>query len=335
MWDMVPRKVLVGIETADCLPALSLAAEEAVRRGCGVHLVHVLPRPTPATRTSTSSSWWPASCSGQVRLSSGEPRGRCSDMLPDDLVVSTELRHGTVFSCLVEASAHACLLVLQHRDRVTTASPTCCRRSTPWWPPPTVRCWWSRRRGRAKSRLSAPWCSPVWTWRPVPRTWSSWPWPRHPGVTRGCGLFTAPRARLGGVEDIDPTAYAAWLRRAQRELEADFSALTGSQPDVAVELEVVPEAPATALVAKARGAAVVVMGRGHRGLPFVKRLGPVTGEVLRLRRMPGAGRRREPSDPRSAPTRALAGRHRMRPRVFVPRPPVFGSTASGAQEQDQ
>ena len=37
-------------------------------------------------------------------------------LLPDDLVVSTELRHGTVFSCLVEASAHACLLVLQHRD---------------------------------------------------------------------------------------------------------------------------------------------------------------------------------------------------------------------------
>ena len=30
VWDMVPRKVLVGIETADCLPALSLAAEEAV-----------------------------------------------------------------------------------------------------------------------------------------------------------------------------------------------------------------------------------------------------------------------------------------------------------------
>ena len=116
---------------------------------------------------------------------------------------------------------------------------------------------------------------------PVPRTWSRWPWPRQPGVTRGCDLFTAPRARWAASRTTIATAYAAWLRRAQRELEADFSALTGSQPDVAVELEVVPEAPATALVAKARGAAVVVMGRGHRGLPFVKRLGPVTGEVLR------------------------------------------------------
>ena len=55
---------------------------------------------------------------------------------------------------------------------------------------------------------------------------------------------------------------------------------------MAVELEVVPEAPATALVAKARGAAVVVVGRGHRSLPFVKRLGPVTGEVLRLAACP-------------------------------------------------
>ena len=61
---------------------------------------------------------------------------------------------------------------------------------------------------------------------------------------------------------------------------------TGGEPDVAVELEVVPEPPATALVAKARGAAVVVMGRGHPGLPFVKRLGPVTGEVLRLAACP-------------------------------------------------
>ena len=73
---------------------------------------------------------------------------------------------------------------------------------------------------------------------------------------------------------------------------------------MAVELEVVPEAPAAALVAKARGAAVVVMGTGHRGLPFVKRLGPVTADVLRHAACPvlvvdespptHAPRRREP-----------------------------------------
>ena len=168
-------------------------------------------------------------------------------------------------------------------------------------------------------------------------------------------LVHGAKGPLGGVEDIDPTAYAAWLRRAQRELEADFSALTGSHPDVAVELEVVPEAPATALVAKARGAAVVVMGTGPSG-PSVRQAPRAGhGRGAASRRMPGAGRRREPSDPRSAPTRALAGRHRMRPRegasraqgVWPDRPPEatrvvrpsIGSPSAlrrrAAQEQDQ
>jgi len=281
VWDMVPRKILVGIETADCLPALSLAAEEAVRRGCGVHLLHVLP-PTHASHPHIDELELVA---GELqRAGSAVVGGAARTMerlLPDDLVVSTELRHGTVFRCLVEASAHACLLVLQHRDR---------RHDGLSHLLPTIH-----------SVVASAHC-PVLV---VPQTWQSEESAERPLVLAGVDVATrsshvvqvalAEAARrharvrlvhgtkgpLGGVEDIDPTAYAAWLRRAQRDLEADVSALTGSHPDVAVELEVVPEAPATALVAKARGAAVVVVGTGHRGLPFVKRLGPVTGDVLR------------------------------------------------------
>ena len=56
VWDMIPRKVVVGVETSDCLPALQAAAQEAARRRCGVHLLHVLHRSTPAIRGSRSSS---------------------------------------------------------------------------------------------------------------------------------------------------------------------------------------------------------------------------------------------------------------------------------------
>ena len=202
-------------------------------------------------------------------------------LLPDDLLVSTELRHGTVFSCLVEASAHACLLVLQHRDT---------RHDGVSHLLPTIH-----------PVVASAHC-PVLV---VPQTWHSEESVERPLVLAGVDdgtrsahvaqlamaeaarrharvrLVHGAKDRRGGVADNDPMAYAAWLRRAQRELEADFSALTGSQPDVAVELEVVPEAPAPALVAKARGAAVVVMGRGRLGLPFVRRLGPVTADVLR------------------------------------------------------
>ena len=280
MWDMVPRKVLVGIETADCLPALSLAAEEAVRRRCGVRLLHVLP-PTYASSHVDELEL----VAGELQRAGAAVLGGAARtvgrLLPEGLAVSTELRHGTVFSCLVEASAHACLLVLQHRDP---------RRDGLSHVLPTVH-----------SVVASAHC-PVLV---VPQTWQTEESAERPLVLAGVNdgtrsghvvqmalaeasrrharvrLVHGAKGPLGGAEDRDPPAYAAWLRRAHRELEAAFSDLSGSQPDVAVELEVVPEAPATALVAKARGAAVVVMGRGHRGLPFVKHLGPVTADVLR------------------------------------------------------
>jgi hypothetical protein len=42
VWDMTPRKIAVGVLTADCLPALHVAASEAALRRCGVHLLHVV-----------------------------------------------------------------------------------------------------------------------------------------------------------------------------------------------------------------------------------------------------------------------------------------------------
>jgi nucleotide-binding universal stress UspA family protein len=189
--------------------------------------------------------------------------------LPDSLVVSTELGHGTESSCLVEASGYACVLVLQHRDPRHEVAPAQC---------------------------------PVLV---VPQTWQSHESPEQPLVLAGVqnasrsgdvvrtALVEADRREarvrlvhgadrtLGGTGERDPMAYAVWLRRTQRELEADFSDLVGSQPGVPVELEVVPEAPATALLTRARGAAVVVMGVGHGQGLSLTRPGPVTTEVLR------------------------------------------------------
>ena len=48
MWDMEPRKVLVGVDRSDSEAALQYAVVEAIRRGCGIHVVHVA-RPVPAS----------------------------------------------------------------------------------------------------------------------------------------------------------------------------------------------------------------------------------------------------------------------------------------------
>jgi nucleotide-binding universal stress UspA family protein len=278
---MVPRKVLVAVESAHCLPALRVAAEEAARRRCGVHLLHVLP-PAYVSHPRIGDLELVA---GELQHAGAAVLGDATQamrrLLPDDLVVSTELCHGTVVSSLVQASAHACLLVLQHREQRLDGRGHLL---------PTIQ-----------SVVSMAQC-PVLV---VPVTWQSEESSEQPLVVAGvedvrhsrpvveAALAEASRrgARVrlvhgtvghsGGAEDLEPAAYAAWLRREHRELAAELSELCGSRPDVAVELEVVPEAPAAALVARARGAAVVVIGRGRSRIPFGRRPGPVTADVLR------------------------------------------------------
>ena len=43
MWETFPREVLVAVESAECDAVLLYAADEARRRRCGVHLMHVAP----------------------------------------------------------------------------------------------------------------------------------------------------------------------------------------------------------------------------------------------------------------------------------------------------
>jgi nucleotide-binding universal stress UspA family protein len=278
---MTPRKVLVGVETPDCLPALRVAAAEAIRRRCGVHLLHVM-TPVYSSRPHIEELTLIA---GELQRAGASVVGDAAQelrrMLPDELVVSTELCHGAVATSLVETSAHACLLVLQHGHHHRSHYPPLLS---------TVMA----VAARAQCPLLV-----------VPANWDS-PEPKD----RGCvvaGVSDAIRSaavvhaalteasrRHGrlllvhgthGVEaqetdGMDPVAQGAWLRRRQRQLERDLADLCGSRPDVAVELRVDACAPDAALLAHAAQAAVVVVGRG-RGVPFLRRPGPVTTSVLR------------------------------------------------------
>jgi nucleotide-binding universal stress UspA family protein len=120
MWDMEPRKVLVGVERTDCEAALQYAVEDAVRRRCGIHLAHV-------AHPSLGTAWSGDEISvveGQLRhvdeLVLAAAQARTQALLDarapgdDDLTVSTELTHGTVVGVLSSMSEHASRLVLQH-----------------------------------------------------------------------------------------------------------------------------------------------------------------------------------------------------------------------------
>ena len=302
MWDMVPRKVLVGIETADCLPALSLAAEEAVRRGSGVHLMHVL----PTIHASHPHIDELELVAGELQRAGeavvGEAARTMQRLLPDDLVVSTELRHGTVFSCLVEASAHACLLVLQHRDT---------RHDGVSHLLPTIH-----------PVVASAHC-PVLV---VPQTWHSEESMERPLVLAGVDdgtrsahvaqlamaegarrharvrLVHGAKDRLGGVEDNDPTAVrrvaTPGATRAGGRLQRPDGQPTrcgggaGGRPG------------GTCDGAGGEGPRGGRRGDGEGSSEPSVRQAPRAGHGrgAAARRMPGAGRRREPSDSRRART---------------------------------
>jgi nucleotide-binding universal stress UspA family protein len=120
MWDSDPRRVLVGVDPHGCEAALQYAVPEAIRRGSGLHLLHV-ERP---------AGWW--SCvPDDIRLDDhelrragqhllGESAARAKQLVAEQVrdlegvAVSSELSHGSAVAALEALSRRACLLVLQH-----------------------------------------------------------------------------------------------------------------------------------------------------------------------------------------------------------------------------
>jgi nucleotide-binding universal stress UspA family protein len=121
MWDMVPPKILVAVEHIGGGAALEYAARDAVRRGCGIHLVHVA---GPAVHAACAYDDLvlvedELRLAGQALLAAAVTRTEhlLGQLAPDDgrLSVSTELAHGSVVTTLGRLTPHACLAVLEHR----------------------------------------------------------------------------------------------------------------------------------------------------------------------------------------------------------------------------
>ena len=122
MLTTTPRKVLVALGPEDAPAATAFATEEAVRRGCGVHLVHVVP--AAAELGLRDDELTDVGC----RVLADAAR-RVEGALPAGQAVTTELAHGPVVRTLAEMSPKACLVVLQRRqhslvERLVTSSVT-------------------------------------------------------------------------------------------------------------------------------------------------------------------------------------------------------------------
>ena len=276
-----PRRLVVGVAMGeDCDAALEFAAAEALRRGCGVHLVHAM-HPVWAGPTDVVD----------LRLVDGELRKvgvaflqdcqrRVEKATGESITVSTEIVHEAVVPALNEMSQHADLVVLQHHRmgrsrRIPTLSVT----------------------NGVAARAHAPVVA-------VPDTWHEDA--EHPDVVAvgvedyetsavvaeaafeearrlGAGLRLVRAWYFSAAIDDEVFSGAAGVRQTEAvraEVENEFAALMARFPDVTCTVDVTHGRPAEVLVERSEDVRLLVVGRHQPALPFGSHLGPVTRAVL-------------------------------------------------------
>ncbi len=280
--DLTNPNVLVGVTGDHKIDAaLDYAAADAMRRGCGVHLVHVQ-HPGYLGRSAAVEL---RKIDGELRKAGVDVLERAAshvERLVDETVpVSTGLVRGVVVPSLVAASQDACLVVLQnHRKRMLARV----------------------------SALSVTSGVAARAHAPVAVIPASWQRPEvHPGtvvvgVEEARSSDDVVRAALDEARRTHSGARlvqcwwisqlyndlvfgnhsgAAHSTRLHRHLEADLAPLLEDYPDVEAEILVAHAPPADLLVSESRHAVLVVVGRHHASVPLGSHLGPIARTVLR------------------------------------------------------
>ncbi len=270
------RPILVGVGPEAVDAALEFAAAEAIRAGCGLHLVHavhVVPAgPENILLTAVDIDAW-----GREILASAVKRAE--DLVDGAVPVTNELRRGTAVQVLVEAGLTARMVVLEHRhlsrlERVvnrTVAGGVAAHLRVPVVAVPSG---WVRPTGepvvvagvdvpeRSAEVLSAA-AAEARARGAALRIVHSWGMPVHEGVM------------------IEPSQHQPWADRSRAEVRAALDAL--GDESVAIEADVVvhPGRAIEAILDACDGAELLVIGRHDPLIPVGSHIGPVARAVLR------------------------------------------------------
>lgn len=269
--------IVVGIGPDEMDSALEFAAAEAVRAGCGLHLVHAVhvvpPGPETAVLTAYDVEAW-----GRELLALAVKR---ADDLVDGLVpVTHEIRRGAPVRVLVDVGRTARMVVLEHRHLSRLARVV----------NRTVA-------GGVAARLRVP----------VVAVPSGWAGPGGAGFVvagvdvpeRSAEVLSAAvaeaRARDASLRIVHSWAlpvhydgmvieveeHRRWTDRSQAEVRAALDAL--GDETVAIEAEVVvhPGRAIEAILDASQGAELLVIGRHDPLVPIGSHIGPVARAVLR------------------------------------------------------
>ena len=269
--------IVVGVGPEEVESALALAAEEAIRAHCGLHLVHAVhvspPGPENALLTAVDVEKW-----GREVLDLAVKRAE--DLVDGAVPVTHELHRGAPVHVLVEAGRSARMVVLEHRH-LSRLSRIVNR---------TVA-------GGVAARLPVPVVA-------VPSGWTPTDGPKVvvAGVdvpersdevlrtavaeahARGASLKVV-HAWSWPAYDPDATSYGdehrRWADRSRAEVHAALDRLGDESVAMEADVEVHPGRVIEAILGASEGADLLVIGRHDPLVPVGSHIGPVARAVLR------------------------------------------------------
>lgn len=257
--------------------ALEFAAQEALRVGCGLHLVHaihVVPAgPETVLLTASDLDVW-----GRELLTLAVKRA--DHLVKGAVPVTHELRRGTPVQVLVEAGREARMVVLEHRhlsrlSRVvnrTVAGGVAAHLRVPVVAVPSG---WSRPEGDSfvVAGVDVPERSGEVLAAAVAES-------RARGVAlRIVHSWALPVHHEGMIIEADE--HRRWTERSRAEVRAALDGLGDESVAIDAEVVVHPGRAIEAILETAEGAELLVIGRHDPLVPIGSHIGPVARAVLR------------------------------------------------------
>ena len=270
------RPIVVGVGPEEVDAALAFAAEEALRAGCALHLVHAVHVVAGWTRERPADLRRRRAWGREVLASAVK---RAEDLVEGAVPVTHELRRGAPVHVLVEVGRDARMVVLEHRHlsrlaRVvnrTVAGGVAAHLRVPVVAVPSG---WTRpegdpvvvagvdvpersaevlRRRRAEARARGA----------ELRVVHSWALPVHEGI------------------EIDASERHRWTDRSLAEVRAALDALGDEMVAIEADVVVHPGRAIEAILTPRRDAELLVIGRHDPLVPIGSHIGPVARAVLR------------------------------------------------------
>ncbi len=280
MTEPNPHPVVVAVGHDPIEVALGFGADEALRAGCGLHLVHVVhlvvqgPETVLVAETDLERV-------GRQALNAALERAR--DLVPVDVPVTSELRVGAVVPTLVDLATDARMIVLERRElsgmrRVVTRSVSSGVAAHARVPVVSVPTRWSP----SGSGVEVP---TVTVGVDVPdRAEQVLRAALAEARSRGAVLRVLHTWRYAGSYDgivLSRTESEEWTARATRELQSALGKLGDDAAGVTVRIEARHAYAADALIEASSEADLLVIGRHDPLVPIGSHLGPIARAVLR------------------------------------------------------